>query len=55
MADALSLALLENLQKVDAGGCPAPFIGEALHPFRGGCEFATTSNRLRENTDNDSA
>jgi hypothetical protein len=39
--------LLANLAKVDAGGCPAPFIGESQHPFRGGCEFAVIPNQLR--------
>ncbi|GAB7333886.1 hypothetical protein MBLNU13_g06004t1 [Cladosporium sp. NU13] len=28
--------LLGNLGNVDASGCPAPFIGEALHPYKGG-------------------
>ncbi|WPB00281.1 uncharacterized protein RHO25_004900 [Cercospora beticola] len=28
--------LLGRLGNQDAAGCPAPFIGEALHPFRGG-------------------
>ncbi|CZT19573.1 uncharacterized protein RCC_05424 [Ramularia collo-cygni] len=32
----MSSALLENLANVDAGGCPAPFIGESLYPYRGG-------------------
>jgi len=33
------LTLLGNLQNVDAGGCPAPFIGESLYPYKGGCKY----------------
>lgn len=33
------MSLIANLGNVDAGGCPAPFIGESLHPYRGGCEY----------------
>jgi hypothetical protein len=33
------LTLLGNLGNTDASGCPAPFIGEALHPSKGGCEL----------------
>jgi hypothetical protein len=36
-------ALLGNLGNVDASGCPAPFIGEALHPYKGGCKSMTNS------------
>ncbi|SMR52962.1 unnamed protein product [Zymoseptoria tritici ST99CH_1E4] len=28
--------LAQNLLNVDSEGCPAPFIGESLHPYRGG-------------------
>jgi len=33
------LTLLGNLQNVDAGGCPAPFIGEVLWPYKRGCKW----------------
>lgn len=33
---------LTNIQNVDAGGCPAPFISESLYPFREGCTFTTS-------------
>lgn len=36
------LTLLANLGNVDAGGCPAPFIGESLYPYKGGCAFILT-------------
>ncbi|EME86872.1 uncharacterized protein MYCFIDRAFT_131070 [Pseudocercospora fijiensis CIRAD86] len=29
-------ALFGNLQNIDAGGCPGPFIGESLYPYSGG-------------------
>lgn len=35
--------LIGNLDNIDGGGCPAPFIGESLHPFRGGCELANVN------------
>lgn len=40
----MSSALLDNLANVDAGGCPAPFIGESLYPFEGGCKYQSHPN-----------
>jgi hypothetical protein len=52
MADNIELlTLLGNLGNVDASGCPAPFIGEALHPYKGGCEWTLefpVNNRIDE-------
>ena len=35
------LTFLGNLKDLDAGGCPAPFIGEVLYPCTGGCKSHT--------------
>lgn len=41
------LTLLGNLNNVDSSGCPAPFIGEARYPYKGGCKsnLSYSSNR----------
>jgi hypothetical protein len=41
------LTLLGNLQNVDAGGCPAPFISESLYPFKSGCKSNYPSSKRR--------
>ena len=44
------ITLLGNLQNVDAGGCPAPFIGEVLYPYKGGCKLHYPTRKRRNST-----